>query len=139
VGGTGRAVFSVTDARGALRLPDTDAIWTYADHHANDTQPRNVVVDRAVARLYAARAIAEALEMNRAGKFEEAVARLKATADRIQQYAGSDAELRKALDSLRERDLHYAAPLAAALHRADHYDSMNLTFMRDAEGKARRR
>jgi Ca-activated chloride channel homolog len=139
VGGAGRALFSVTDAGGALRLPDTDAIWSYADHHANDTQPRNVVVDRAVAKLYAARATAEALELNRAGRFDDATARLKATADRIQQYAGNDPELRAILASLRERDLVYAHPMAAPLSKAEHFASISVTRMRDAEGKARRR
>ena len=65
---TARAIFSVSDKRGAINEPETDRIWTYADHHANDAQSRNVVVDRAVAKLYAAQAIAEALELNRAGR-----------------------------------------------------------------------
>ncbi len=85
-GQTARALFGVTDAPGAIREPDTDAIWTYADHRANDTQPRNVSVDRAVAKLYAAQAAAEALELNRAGRFADAAARLQATAERITQY-----------------------------------------------------
>ena len=123
----------------AISVPDTDAIWTYADHPANDTQPRNVAVDRAVARLYAAQAIAEALELNRAGRFEEATARLKATARRIEQYAGSDPELRAILESLRERDIVYAQPMMAGTSKAEHYGSFSVARMRAPDGKARRR
>jgi Ca-activated chloride channel homolog len=138
-GGSARAIFSVTDARGAISEPDTDAIWTYADHRANDTQPRNVIVDRAVAKLYAAQAAAEALELNRAGRFDEATARLGATARRIKQYAGNDPELRAIIESLRERDVIYAQPMMAAMSKSEHYASMNASKMRDSAGKARRR
>lgn len=138
-GETGRVIFSVRDARGAISVPDTDAIWTYADHPANDTQPRNVLVDRAVARLYAAQATAEALELNRAGRFDEAAARLKKTARRIEQYAGNDPELRAILESLRERDIVYAQPMMAATSKAEHFASMSVASMRAPDGKARRR
>lgn len=138
-GGSARAIFSVTDARGAISEPDTDAIWTYTDHPANDAQPRNVIVDRAVATLYAAQAAAEALELNRAGRFDEAAARLRATARRIKQYAGNDPELRAIIESLRERDVIYAQPMMAATSKAEYYASMNVSKMRDHSGKARRR
>jgi Ca-activated chloride channel family protein len=136
---TGRAIFSVTDSRSALSLPDTDAIWTYADHSANDAQSRNAIVDRAVAKLYAAQAIAEALELNRAGRFEQAAARLKATARRIAQYAGKDPELLATLESLRERDVVYTQPMMASMSKADHFASISMAQNRTAEGKARRR
>ena len=108
--GIARAIFSVTDTRGAIREPETDTIWTYADHLANDVQSRNVVVDRAVAKLYAAQAIAEALELNRARRFKEAATRLRATARRIEQYAGADPELRAIIESLEERDERIRPP-----------------------------
>jgi Ca-activated chloride channel family protein len=139
VGATTRAVFTVTDTQAAIREPEKDAIWTYADHRANDTQPRNVVVDRAVAKLYAAQAIAEALELNGARRYDEAAARLKATAQRIAQYAGDDRELHAVIKSLRERDVDYAAPMMAARSKSEHFASMNMVHMRSAEGKARRR
>ena len=136
---TARVLFGIKDARGAIRQPDTDAIWTYADHSANDAQPRNVVVDRAVAKLYAAQAAAEALQLNRAGRFEEATARLKATARRIERYAGSDRELRAIIESLLERDEIYAQPLMASYSKSEHYASLNMRSMRDSAGKALRR
>jgi Ca-activated chloride channel family protein len=139
LGATARAVFSIADARGSIRASETDTIWTYADHRANDTQPRNLAVDRAVAKLYAAQATAEALDLNRVGRFDEAVARLKATAARIAMYAGSDPELRAVIESLNQRDEAYAQPMMARMSKAEHYGSVNVSHMRTAEGKARRR
>ena len=138
-GHTARAIFGVTDERGAIDERDTDVIWTFADHRANDAQSRNVVVDRAVATLYAAQATAEALELNHAGRFKDATARLEATARRIEQYAGSDPELRAIIASLRERYEVYAQPMAALLSKSEHYGSMNIAMQRDNTGKARRR
>ena len=135
---TAAVVFEVMDAHGALSLPPTDAIWTFADHHANDTQTRNVEVDRAVATLYAAAATAEALELNRAGRFEEAAARLKATARRIEQYAGQDPELRAIVESLRERNIVYSRAMAPMALKSEFYASTNLSRVRPASGKARR-
>ena len=106
---------------------------------ANDAQPRNVVVDRAVATLYAAQATAEALELNHAGLFKEATARLEATARRIEQYAGSDPELRAIIASLRERSEVYEQPMGALLSKSVHYGSMNVAMNRESTGKARRR
>lgn len=139
IGETARAIFSVTDARGAISEPDTDAIWTYADHRANDAQPRKVTVDRAVAKLYAAQAAAEALELNRAGQFKEATARLKATARRIEQYAGSDPELRAIIASLQERNDLYARPMMPQMSKSEHYASLNVSRMRSADGQALKR
>jgi Ca-activated chloride channel family protein len=138
-GKTARAIFGVTDANGAIREPDTDVIWTFADDHANDAQARKVVVDRAVARLYAARAKAEALELNSAGRFEEAGARLEATARRILRYAGRDPELLAIAGELRERRHAYANAMSAMASKAEHYASMNVARMRDPGGKAHRR
>jgi Ca-activated chloride channel homolog len=138
-GQTATAVLAVTDANAAIQEPDTDLIWTYADHHANDAQRRNVDVDRAVAALYAAQARAEALDMNHQGRFDEAAARLEKTARRIEQYAGSDPELRAIVESLRERHVAYSQPMMAMYSKAEHFASINLSRMRDTEGKARRR
>ena len=44
--------------------------WTYADDRANDAQPRDREVDRAVARLFAARARQEAVRLNRDGRLQ---------------------------------------------------------------------
>ena len=46
--------------------------WEYADHPANDAQPRDVEVDRIVARLFAERAKQEAVRLNREGRYDDA-------------------------------------------------------------------
>jgi len=75
--------------------------WSYAADRAHKAQPREVFVDREVARLCAARARADALELNREGKYKEARAVLGKTARRIDAYAGGDAELKAIADGLR--------------------------------------
>jgi hypothetical protein len=45
---------SVHDREQKLSAAPISTTWTFADHAANDRQPRNRAVDRGVARLYAA-------------------------------------------------------------------------------------
>jgi len=106
---------------------------------ANDAQQRNVAVDRAVADVYAALASVEALALNREGDFDLAIARLEATARRIEQYAGSDPELRAIVASLLGRHRVYSQPMSAMVRQSEHYSSRNRVSMRDASGKARQR
>ena len=75
--------------------------WTYADDRANDAQPRDPAVDRAVAMVFAARARQEAVASNRGGDFDHAGRVMAATARRIRSYAGKDAELRELAGSSR--------------------------------------
>jgi Ca-activated chloride channel family protein len=138
-GQSARAIFGVTDARGAIDERDTDLLWTFAGHSANDAQSRNVVVDRAAARLYAAQAKAEALELNREHLFEKAKERLRVTAQRIQQYAGSDAEIGAAVEELRERLVPYSRPMMGSRMKSEHFASTNASRMRSPSGKALRR
>ncbi len=134
-----RALFSVTDSGGVLRAADADLVWTFDDHAANDAQRRTVVVDREVAKLYAAKAMAEALELNRARGFKEAAAILEKTANRIKEYAGDDPELLGIIASLQRRRPDYSAPMPAMALKEEHYASSNMVAMRSATGKARRR
>jgi Ca-activated chloride channel family protein len=139
IGATSSALFSVADECRALAFADTDAVWTYASHADNDRQSRDVVVDRAVASLYAARAREEALELNRAGRYEEAQRRLQATAARIRTYAGGDPVLNQILEDLGERHVMYAQVLSAPALKQERYSSYNVARMRAPDGKARRR
>ena len=132
------AVFGVSDAGQVLDAPDRDVVWTFADHAANDAQPRNAIVDRVVARLYAAKAQAEALELNRAGRFDEAQEVLAATARRIKDYAGGDSELLSVVGELEQKYDVYDHAMSAKAIKAEHYASMNVARMRTSEGKARR-
>jgi hypothetical protein len=61
--------FGLSDRDNALVAPSQVLGWSYATDRAQQAQARDVTVDRAVARLYAGRARADALELNRAGKF----------------------------------------------------------------------
>jgi Ca-activated chloride channel family protein len=134
------ALFNVTDAARGLSIPDSDIIWTFAGHAENDAQPRNRTVDRAVAELYAAAARAEALEMNREGRYEDSGARLEEIARKIEAYAGHDPVLRELVEELRQRHkVTYSAPMSAQLSKSEYASSLNASRMRDESGKARRR
>jgi hypothetical protein len=134
------ASFRVGDSRGVLTAPATDILWTFAADAANDAQPRNRVVDHAVATLYAAAARAEALEMNRAGRFGDSSGRLKLTSDKIAEYAGGDPVLSALVAELREHDMgEYGAPMAGSAMKRRLHLSLSASRMRDSSGKARRK
>ena len=71
-------------------------------------------MDRAVARLFAARARQEALRRNRDGDFDGARRILDGTRGRIEGYAGDDPDLRSLIGTLASEKLVYAAPMAEA-------------------------
>jgi Ca-activated chloride channel family protein len=113
--------------------------WTYADDHANDNQPRDVEVDRAVARLFAARARQEAVARNRAGDFSGAQRILQATARRIQEYVGRDAAMRDMVDALGREEVSFSAPMAEPSLKQAHFASANMLRSRDAAGRSIKR
>jgi hypothetical protein len=79
IGRTTGALFSLTDRDGVMR-GEAKLSWAYADNAANDHQERDRVVDRAVARIFAARARQEAVGRNRHGDFDGARHLVEATA-----------------------------------------------------------
>lgn len=81
------------DLDGALGGAAASTRFTWAGHAENDAQPRDRVVDRRVAALYAARAERAGHALNRKGGYELARQAVEACAARIRQYAGDDAEL----------------------------------------------
>jgi Ca-activated chloride channel family protein len=113
--------------------------WTYADDQANDAQPRDRDVDRAVARLFAARARQEAIARNRAGDFVHAGQILRATAARIREYAGTDEDLRTVMEGLTREQAVYAAPMPEPSRKQAHFASANLLRSRDAQGRSVKR
>jgi hypothetical protein len=113
--------------------------WTYADDRANDDQPRDREVDRAVARLFAARARQEAVRRNRDGDFLDARRALASTAERIRGYAGSDPEMRGLIDALEGDVPVFAAPMAEQSRKQAHFASANLLRSRDESGRSVRR
>jgi hypothetical protein len=82
--------------------------WRFASHQENDAQPRDAIVDREVAELYAARARGEAGEANREGDFRRARRVLERTAERVREYAGNDEDLRRVWQQLLEEVPRYA-------------------------------
>ena len=137
-GSTSDALFSLADDGSVLRFPETHITWTYTSDGQNDEQRRAVVVDREVARLYAAKAREEALALNRAGQFAEARNRLRGTSARLLEYAGNDEALAQILAELEERDDLYGRHLGAAMSKSERYAAYYLSHMRDADGRARR-
>jgi Ca-activated chloride channel family protein len=139
------AIAALTDRDGIFGLggaAETDPVrltWAYADDRANDAQPRDREVDRAVARSFAARARQEAVALNRLGDFEGAGRVLDTTARRIREYAGDDAVLGAYVDSLREERITFSAPMTEPSLKQAHFASANLLRSRDAQGRSVKR
>jgi Ca-activated chloride channel family protein len=127
------------DRDGVLDTSAVSCEWRYADHRANDVQPRDVTVDREVAAHYAARARAEATEANRKGDLDRARHVLERTADRIRRYADNDPAIdairRSLLDDARRygREVLSAMQLKVSFAVAEAYGKG-----RTPDGKARR-
>jgi Ca-activated chloride channel homolog len=145
-GEVGREVgirLSVGDRDGELARvrPPLDPItvsWIYADHAANDQQPRDREVDRAVARLFAERAKQEAVRLNREGRYADAGQVLEGVRHRVAGYAGSDAELRAIVAELRSEVPAYAAPMPELARKQRFFASNTASRMRTPEGGARK-
>ncbi len=124
---------------GAAETEPSRLTWSYADDRANDGQSRDPDVDRAVARLFAARARQEAVQRNRTGDYDGARRILDATAKRIRGYAAQDQVLRVLIDELREEQVTYAAPMAEPSLKRAHFASANMLHSRDAAGRSVKR
>jgi Ca-activated chloride channel family protein len=134
------AMFTVEDRDGALDSTEERLSWAYAPHGENDRQPRLVAVDRVVARFYAARARAEAVDRNREGDLQGARRVLRATADRIRRYAGSDPELLGLARELERDSERYSEVMLSPMElKAAAYANFAVARSRQVDGKARRR
>jgi hypothetical protein len=112
--------------------------WTFASDAADQAQERDVDVDRAVAKIYAARARRNAVELNRRRDYEGAANVLRETARRVRSYAAGDAVLLRIAKSL-ERDAdRYTKPLDSMQLKRGQFDAKNVLGDRDPLGKARR-
>ena len=133
------AVLSLTDREGLVDVSPVRLEWVYADGKTNDLQERNVEVDRAVARVFAARARQEATQHNRAGMYDQARAVLASVAKRIGSYAGRDAEMRALIAELDSESTTFAAPMAPAALKEVHFRSYASAKFRMPDGAAFRR
>jgi len=103
-----------------------------------DAQPRDRDVDRAVARIYAARARLEAVQLNRLGEYRDARHALRGVARRIAGYAGSDTELKELAGQLIAEEAAFSAPMPELDRKSAYYRSANVQRSRDIDGQARR-
>lgn len=134
-GRTTGAMFALSDRDGVM-AGEAKLSWTYADNAANDHQERDRVVDRAVARVFAARARQEAVGRNRAGDLDGARHLVEATARRIRGYAGRDQELRSILADL-EGSVHEVAEPMMEMNRKQMYARSSYVMRsRMADGQA---
>ena len=131
--------FRIKDREAALDGPPVAWVWTFADHAANDNQPRDRSVDRSVAELYAARARREAVLFNRSGHYDRAQQALRATAERIRGYAGDDPVLNGLVRELLQEVESHVMALSAMERKARFYSSSNVMRSRDLTGKSKRR
>jgi Ca-activated chloride channel homolog len=134
-------LIGVSDREGVLAVAGALPVgvgWEYADDRTNDAQPRDRSVDRAVARLFAARARQDAVRLNRAGDYMAAVAGVRDVAKRIAAYAGSDHQLRELVVDLREDEARWAAPAPEALRKAAFASANYSMRSREPHGGANR-
>ena len=96
-------------------------------------------VDREVARLFAARARKEAVELNRAGNYRLATERMQAVARRIRGYAGTDPILLSIVAELEQEQTVVAAAMPAPAAKQMLFSSSYQMRFRDATGKPLRR
>jgi hypothetical protein len=132
------AFFTIGDRDGVLKADGCTLAWTHASHAANDDQPRDRQVDRAVARIFAARARTEAVRLNRLGEFDAARHALRGVARRVEGYAGTDAELREVVAELRLEERSVSAPMLELDRKRRHFASANLQRSRGVQGEAQR-
>jgi hypothetical protein len=133
------AVVSLSARESVANGASASLDWEYADGKTNDRQARNADVDRAVARVFAARARQEATALNRAGNFPAAQAALNGVAKRIRSYAGRDAEMRALVAELEDDAQNLSVAMSPAELKRMHFASYTSARMRRPDGTASRR
>lgn len=129
---------SLTDRDGTLQVRAERIEWEYADHPANDAQVRDQSVDLAVAQRYAAQAREEAAELNRIGELEKARGVLRATARRIEEYAGHDPEMRRLVQDLEELTHRHRERFDQYSLKRERFESYRIHEAKDLLGRKMR-
>ncbi len=112
------AFFTIGDRDGVLKADGATLAWTHAEDADVDAQPRDADVDRAVARLYAARARAEAVRLNRVGDYAGARHALSGVAMRVAQLRGHGCGARRDLVAeLRDEEVRVQHVRCARMER----------------------
>jgi Ca-activated chloride channel family protein len=120
-------------------LEPISVAWAYADHPANDAQPRDRGVDRVVARLFADRAKQDAVRLNREGRYEEASQALDGVRRRVAAYAGTDPDLRSIVAELRAEAPVFAAAMPEMARKQAHFAASACMRMRTPDGRSVKR
>jgi Ca-activated chloride channel family protein len=133
------ATFGIQAAGAQVPAQSVEQVWTFASHAACDAQPRNQAVDEAVGEIYAARARAEAVELNRHGDFAAAQRTLRRVSEKIQEYAGQSPALEQVVADLLQAAEVTSAPMSPLAMKSMHFEASSSLRNRNADGKARRR
>ena len=123
LGGETGAIVALADRDGVFAGSGAQLAWEYAADAVVDSQPRDIDVDRAVARVFAARARQEATALNRAGNFPAAQAAMLSVAKRIRGYGGADPEMGVLIAKLEQDASTMAAPMQPAAAKAMQFAS----------------
>jgi Ca-activated chloride channel family protein len=130
-----------TDRDGVLAAAGAQPVgvgWEYADDRTNDLQPRDRSVDRAVAKLFAARARQGAVQLNRLRQFAGAAEEVRDVALRIAGYAGDDPELNALVAELRAEEQRWNAPMPEMSRKMAHAQASYSLRNRAPSGGANR-
>ena len=134
-------LIGVSDREGVLNRAGVAPLGIggeYADDPTNDLQERDRAVDRAVAKLFAARARQGAVSFNRRGDFIDARRELRGIAERIAGYAGRDPQLRAIVQELRDEEERWSAPMPEMARKVAHAQASYALRSRAPDGRANR-
>jgi len=132
------ATFSVQAAGGHVPAQSVTRVWTLASDAMCRTEPRNNGVEDAIGELYAARARARAVELNRRGQFAAAERLLRKASKKVQKYAGDSPALGKVIELFQSAIEITSAPMSPQATKSMLFEASTTLRSRDAKGKARR-
>ena len=96
-------------------------------------------MDEAVGQVYAARAQAEAVELNRSGHYEAAERLLTRMRDKIGKYAGRSPVLARELEVLQQASWMTSDQMTPIEMKQMHFRAESALRSRSADGTARRK
>lgn len=113
-------------------------VWTYAAHEALQAAASNDEVLAAVAQVEAAAARLKAVELNKAGRFDDARAALDAAAVRLAKLPATATAVRDAIGALKDDLRIFGRAMAESDRKRHHLCSHTSLSSRAADGRARR-
>ena len=132
------ATFSIQAAGADVPAQSVTQVWTLASDAACRAEPLNRPVEDAIGEMYAARARARAVELNRQGNFAAAERLLRKASKKIQERAGESPALAKVVELFQSAIKITSAPMSPQATKSMLFEADSTLRSRDAEGKARR-